>query len=421
MLTPGQHGSIMGDKMQLVTNVNGDNHHSRLTHLFADAQFVLIAAAFLKSRGAHLISECVKQSAAKDAVIEIYVGTDFFLTEPVALDLLEKLQREYAGCRVRIARAAPATFHPKIYAAGKGGKIQCLIGSANLTGGALKTNEELSLLVDLSSTDAAWLAIEATFERYRNSDRFMDLDAIVAAQYALAHAVDQRQRKKYESARDAIPPIGMNLLQIARWYNEYLEDESASAELAERRRARKKAVKIQKRLASLADEPVTRRVRRDLREGLSNLIGAAGHNRLWSSGSIHRQGSKALDQEDDMIELFAMGQRVSAQSVEQGYESVRRKGAKIPGVGLNMATEMLCTFAPHRYAIYNGNTVAALAALGIEISKYASFASINPERYGKICRAVQALGTRIGTRDLAEVDAFLNWVYWGLKAGKLKH
>jgi hypothetical protein len=85
-----------------------------------------------------------------------------------------------------------------------------------------------------------------------------------------------------------------------------------------------------------------------------------------------------------------------------------------------MATEMLCTFAPTRYAIYNGNTVGALGALGIETARYAQFHAISPARYDQLCETIKALGSRIGTADLSEADAFLNWIYFEVKAGRLK-
>ena len=39
-----------------------------------------------------------------------------------------------------------------------------------------------------------------------------------------------------------------------------------------------------------------------------------------------------------------------------GYEQVRKAASSIRGVGPNMLTEMMCTFAPHRYAVCNAMT-----------------------------------------------------------------
>lgn len=65
-----------------------------------------------------------------------------------------------------------------------------------------------------------------------------------------------------------------------------------------------------------------------------------------------------------MIELFALARVASRLSPGDGYATMRSAADAILGVGINMATKMLCTFAPVRYAIYNGNTVMALSTLG---------------------------------------------------------
>ncbi len=66
-----------------------------------------------------------------------------------------------------------------------------------------------------------------------------------------------------------------------------------------------------------------------------------------------------------MIRFFALGQSVFRQQPTQRYAAIRKSGEQIPGVGINMATEMLYAIAPTRYAVYNGNTVVALPTLGI--------------------------------------------------------
>lgn len=114
--------------------------------------------------------------------------------------------------------------------------------------------------------------------------------------------------------------------------------------------------------------------------------------------------------------MFALAEDASGRPPRDGYAEVRRAAENIPGVGLNMATEMLCTFAPTRYAVYNGNTVGALGALGIASPQYPQFHAIGPDRYERLCETIKALGARIGAANLSEADAFLNWIYFKKKA-----
>ena len=88
------------------------------------------------------------------------------------------------------------------------------------------------------------------------------------------------------------------------------------------------------------------------------------------------------------------------------------------GVGLNFATEALCTFAPTHYAVYNGNTKEALKTLGISATASTEFRAVSSMRYAKLCETIKALSRRIGAANLSEADYFLNWIYWEVKAGR---
>ena len=81
----------------------------------------------------------------------------------------------------------------------------------------------------------------------------------------------------------------------------------------------------------------------------------------------------------------------------------------IEGVGINMVSEILCTFAPDRYAVFNGNTAEALRAIGAESPNAGSLFS--PAAYARVCGIVSAVRERIGGNDLSDTDAFLNWIY----------
>lgn len=404
----------------LVSNANSPDHAATIRDLFEGAEDIRIAVAFLKRGGAEFIVPILERQLVAGANVEVFVGTDFFHTDPCALKKLLTLKQRHTACMIRVADRASATFHPKIYAARAGETYRSLIGSANMTGGALENNEEVSFCVVHVPGDAITRGLEATFERYRKWTRLQELDSLVLQQYSSDHAIDKRERDKYEKARDAALPAGIDLRFISGWYQRYLADPKAMFDLAARKRARAKALRLQRAIAALNDRPITQKAKAELREGLGDLMGSSGGAHLWGSSNIPRQGSKALEHERDMIRLFAQAQSMSRRPAQEGYGAIRKAGDPIPGVGLNMATEMLCTFAPTRYAIYNGNTVGALQALGIETARYAQFHAISPARYARLCETIQALGVRIGTSDLSEADAFLNWIYWEVKAGRLQ-
>ena len=400
----------------IISNADGKNHAKVIEALLEGAEEIVIAVAFLKKGGADHLAPMLEKRLAAGGTVELFVGTDFFLTEPAALGRLLKIKTHFPSCSVMIADRAPATFHPKVYCSRRGKGWRSLVGSANLTGGALRSNEELSILVDHTAADAVTRQLSKTFDRYRNSKRFQALDHLVLQQYDALHEIDRRERERYEKARDWAIPDSFDLRGIDEWHRRYLADPATATAQAARRRNRARALTLQRSIAALASGEIDASARKAVKDGLGDLMGSAGGRHLWSSGSIYRQGSKALGHPAKMIQLFALTKGASRRPPRDGYAEIRRAAKDVPGVGLNMATEMLCTFAPAQYAVYNGNTVGALGALGIASPQYARFDAIGPDRYERLCNTITALGARIGAADLSEADAFLNWIYWKKKA-----
>lgn len=402
----------------LVANTGKADHSKSILDIIKNADEIYIAVAFLKRAGADLIAPLLEKRLAADADVELFIGTDFFLTEPAALETFLALKHRHPACKIYLADRGTATFHPKAYVSRRGDGYRSLIGSANLTGGALSTNEELSLCVDHSFDDALTTQLIATFNRYRKSSRFQELDSLVLEQYASSHAIDERERKKYEKARDNALPTAFDLRVIENWYRRYQEDPEAMSDLDKRRQQRDVALGVQTAIAALAGTPLNATTKQAFQAHFRDLMTSNGGRHLWGSGDIHRRGSEAIDHPKEVIALFALGRSVAAKPLRDGYDAMRKAGEPIPGVGLNMATEILCTFAPDRYAVCNGNTVGALDALGITAPVHPNFRTISPPRYEKLCATIRALGTRIGGTNFSETDAFLNWIYWKVKAGR---
>ena len=105
------------------------------------------------------------------------------------------------------------------------------------------------------------------------------------------------------------------------------------------------------------------------------------------------------DAEDDAAQLPPV----------EGYAQLRAPAGKIDGVGINMVTEILCTFAPKRYAVFNGNTADALRVVGADPPK--SVTLFSADAYARVCGVVESIRRRIGGEDLSDADAFLNWIY----------
>lgn len=176
----------------LISNADGADHAGAISELIDGADAIVIAVAFLKKGGADHIAPILEKRLAAGATAELFVGTDFFLTEPDALERLLELGRRHPACGVMVADRSPATFHPKIYSARRGDRWRSIIGSANFTRGALRSNEELSVRVDHAAGEALTEQLAETFERYRDWKRFQKLDPLLLLQYRSAYEIDQR-------------------------------------------------------------------------------------------------------------------------------------------------------------------------------------------------------------------------------------
>ncbi len=400
--------------MQFVKNSPGQDHLKVITNVFDNAQRILFAVAFLKHKGLKEIDPILAKRLAAGAEIEAFVGRDFCLTEPSALERLLELSKQFSSLKIYVAKQlAQSTFHPKVYIGIKDGQAHILIGSANLTGGALSKNEEISILFTCRTTDSLFKQKTAMFQEYRSKigGRFEVLDYIVLEQYRLQFNRAQRIKKRVEQEIESEFEDLFNLDLLAEYYKEFLQDGSQMVSLRNRRQDRIKAKAVQTQIAGIPISPPLDHYRRvKLGELFRNLITSAnGHSHLWQSGDVHRRGLEALNKPTKLIRLFDLAQTAADLAAEEGYRMLREPARALPGAGINMVTEMLCTFAPKRFAVFNGNTADALKALGADVPNAGTL--IATRTYARICAIIDAVRERIGGSDFTDADAFLNWVY----------
>jgi hypothetical protein len=223
----------------------------------------------------------------------------------------------------------------------------------------------------------------------------------------------ERERKKYERAMKAATSSVFDLELLDSLYRSFQADESARADLAARTVKRKLARKVQLEIAEMATEKApTAKAIGQFEHHLRDLMSGAGNSRhLWPSDAIYRQGTRALDRPQQMIEIFDAAIAAAKQPVPEGYDVLRSLALHVPGVGANMITEILSAFAPKRYPVVNGNTRAALQHLGLAFPGSLQLENLKPSRYAEISDLIAAVRDRIGAPDFPQTDAFLNWVY----------
>lgn len=398
--------------MKLIKNGGENDHEHAIAEVLADAQDITVSVAFLKRGGAEFLAPILKARLKEGAEAVAFIGTDFYITEPDALQRLLKLQDSQTGFQIFLGDRKKDTFHPKAYVGRSAAKVRCLIGSANLTGGALRANDELSLSVEVEPNDALCAELEAAFSGYRSGGRFQPLDSILLEQYRSRFDIAQQLRDKMEKDIEETISEPFDLRRLDKFQRDYLADADAAEDLQNRRRNRVEARKVQLAICAMAKQDKLNKADKDaVREHLRDLMSSNGGRHLWSSSDIHRRGLETLNHPKAMVALFELGRTSSALPLSEGYAIMRKAAEKAPGVGLNMITEILCTFAPRRYAVLNGNTSGALAAVGVSAPKSPALDNMRVERYARLSGTIDALRARIGGSDFEDADAFLNWVY----------
>ncbi|CCO45826.1 hypothetical protein VIBNISOn1_1590001 [Vibrio nigripulchritudo SOn1] len=390
--------------MMLVRNDNKE-HTKILKEMLDNAQDVYIAVAFLKLSGLELIKENLEKFLDGNGNINLIVGLDLYVTEPKALYELFDLCQLNTKLKVFLYSSKNSTFHPKMYASRRNDKSSVLIGSANLTNGGLSTNVEASIY---NKNDVS------LFEECK--DFFCDLtlstdckraSALTIQEYEQQYLVFNKEVEKAERAsKQKIDNLAETSL-LKECYKEYCNDKNEMHSLAIKRSNYREA-------KLLIEEFNTDSVKSksDFMRVYEKLVGAAGQEKLWHSGSIFRSKNKVAESYQEFLKFtsFVSSDSVLSKKPQIVFEQVIPVKKKILGLGFNVITELLNTLEPEKFPVLNKNPIGSVKyLLGEEFKEPGQFKSQDYQAYADF---MGKLRTDIGAKDFIETDHFLNFVYW---------
>lgn len=256
-------------------------------------------------------------------------------------------------------------------------------------------NEEISLVWEVATGHPVVTDLQVVFLSYRNGERCEQLDEIILEQYRRRFKIAEDAKKRVEKEIAESDSENFDLAKLLSLHAEFSKDRNEAKALEKRRRDRRAALNVQRKIAGMAERAkLSDEDRANFNTLFRDLVTSGdGHRHLWHSGDIHRRGQEALSNPRGTIALFSMAQDAARLPSEQGYAKMRATADKIAGVGINMVSEMLCTFAPKRYTVFNGNTSNALRAVGADPPK--SVTLFSPEAYARVCGVVEAVRRRI--------------------------
>lgn len=367
---------------------------------------ILIAVAFLSKDGWKIAKDWLQDSLDRGCHVELFVGTDFYGTDPSALREAEALLRDRTGCVLWICRRRPeSVFHPKLYVFESHNEIVAVVGSANLTSGGLRDNREVCCSFSVSPGSATAVQLETLFASYRSDKDVHQATVLDIARYEGEWTRFRPHVRKAEQEADkeieALPSIREDKLQ--RYLREYRFCEKEQEDY--KFRVRKYA-----RIPALLDRLMTAKTRADFLEIYEQLVGKPGQRGLWHSGNLFRKKSQVAD---GFLETCAMIRTVrerpeasATELFELGIPYVRR----VTGLGVNVLTEVMNSYYPNRCPVLNNRSLTSLRHLAIGRFP-ADPQSFGVKAYKRFTEILDYLRNLCGFDSMGHTDHFLSYVY----------
>jgi HKD family nuclease len=404
--------------IELVSN-SGGSHLAVLLELLASADRIVICTAFLKSSGEKLLEKSLIAALRRGASIDIFAGSNFYQTEPAALErLLAIFQTEPSKARLYLTDLqGQSTFHPKLYWFTHGVKETLVVGSANLTSGGLQGNDELSLSVavpaggELSQSAQEFIAYART--------RCIDGEPVSAtqlAEYRRKHEIYKKHAKAAEKkTREEIKATnGISSTKLKLYLKRYLNDKSQQRNWKIRVENYKVALDVINRMADAKSMS-----RDQFMADYELLVGKKGGTKLWHSGSVFRSKNQVAKKHELFLAMLRKMRRQNGEKPAVMFEEAMAAAQQIPGLGVNVVTEMMSTFDQEKYAALNKNPIESLKELGYPLHSNLGKHAFSAEDYQQFVDVLHVLAKKnnFGS-NLAQMDHFLNFIYWDITQRK---
>lgn len=392
-------------KSSLLTNSGKQAHSESLKSCISKAKKVQIAVAFLKMSGLNLFFSSIEKALKRGATVQIAAGLDFTQTDPQALKKLKRLSVTYPAFELFISNPNRATvFHPKVYFFKLDeGTAAAIVGSANFTNGGFVQNEEASIFLEGEIS-----AFSDSFFNY--FETLISSEAIVpATERAISIYQNQfaRQKPFLEKIvqRPSLPPEQRDEIDFRKLRQHFKKMDTSI--FAERAVNYAKAKEV---LNEIIDSSQLTHAR--FSDLYQLLVGKAKSVKLWASGGIDRHKTKVLGNPQGFKEMAEFIRTNIQQTPGKLFIDVW-KDHKIDGIGVNIISEIMMTYDPMRCATLNKNPVTVLRSIGCDLN--ARPVSYNSEEYDDYCHLLDEIRGELGLKNLIEVDAFFNEIYWEMK------
>lgn len=404
----------MATAVSFISNT-GESHKEFLLNQFEKADEVIFAVGFLKPSGLNNIKEYLKDFCAdKSKSSTFYIGTGLGETDPDTLQALFNIIKSKANHQLVLCTPDAGIFHPKIYVFISGRKAIIVTGSSNLTQHGWAVNDEVSMVIETTINSPEYLQLSKYFEQLYKKYNTENVEALIQRykKEKEEHISNYGKAPAFRFRRKRTTITGIDMPRLKSYYEIYKKSD-AFIEPSHREEQYKQAKLNLESLAS--DRNLTDTQFHKL---FGPLVGHKDYKpKLWHSGSIHRTTYKTLDYPDAFREIVRIAKGNITNPVSEAFDNVikrlnkMRKAKEISGVGENIATEILLSYNPKKFANLNDNLLAVLSLVG-KVFPYIS--SFKGEDYGEYVALLTNIKDELGMDTFLEIDSFFNYVYWNL-------
>lgn len=133
---------------------------------------------------------------------------------------------------------------------------------------------------------------------------------------------------------------------------------------------------------------------------------------LWTSGWLFRNKTKISKKYKSFTKLLQLIVASKPGDIKL-FEPALNLAKKIPGLGLNVLTELLMTFYPKTFPVLNGNSLISIKHLGFAMTLSKMKSLIKPYQYEQFQEFLFVNICKKGNfSNFMHCDCFLSFLYW---------
>ena len=314
------------------------------------------------------------------------------------------------------SRRATTRSTPRFTALSTGQQVTILLGSANLTGGGLHSNIELSLLYSTDVLSPVFQKFKTWLANTQTLARVTELDEFAIGSYQVKHDIYRKLARLAE--RKALDEINrqytLDSALLQQYAKEYMANQPEQNSWAEKQSNYRRAKEV---LDGMISTPPASRA--EFLAAYGQLVGAAGSDHLFHSGSIHRSINTVADEYSSFLVMLQVLRSAIGGEPHDVFQLGMSHAKPIKGLGPNVLTEIMNTYAPSLYAVLNRNPIGSLRKMNIAL--FGDPGSFQPKMYADYTDLMKNIAARCGFDNLSQVDHFMNYVYWKYVVGAPPH